>query len=293
MANPTGNPIPCPYSVGSTFCLRVTLSSGSTLESQVTVLETYAPFTISPVMRVSLDFTLIPDQKRAPYPLPPELVLKVYDRRFAGDLREQYHLNSPTHETETRYHQYIASGRAPEGRRAIGEEIDTFGSFEACPQELLEHLIATRIGPHFDSEYAAYRRLESLQGREIPKFYGSTEFLDGQSVPGLHLSVRGILLQRIQGTSLENMDPALFNVNNVFMDALRVVDACGDLGVLNQDVRLGNFIVKPDGAVVMIDFAQSRLRKEDEDDLDWKRVKWHEDKEGCVGWAGTKKYGWL
>ncbi|KAG8781072.1 hypothetical protein FRC12_022265 [Ceratobasidium sp. 428] len=276
MANPKGNPIPCPYSVGSTFRLRVTLSSGSTLESQVTVLETYAPFTISPVMRVSLDST-IPDQKCVSCPLPPELVFKVCDRRFASDLREHYYLNSPTYETEMHYYQYIASGRAPEGRKAIGEEIDTFGSFEACPQELLEHLIATRISPHFDSECATYRRLENLQGRDIPKFYGSTVFLEGQSVSGLDPP------SREYG----------FNVNDVFMDALRVVDACGDLGVLNQDVRLGNFIVKPDGDVVMIDFAQSRLRKEDEDDLDWKRAKRNEDEEGCVGWAGTNKYGWL
>jgi serine/threonine protein kinase len=104
--------------------------------------------------------------------------------------------------------------------------------------------------------------------------------------------VPGILLELIEGINLEEIDPSSFNLNNVFNDALRIINQCGELGVLNHDIRLSNFIVRPRGSVVMIDFAQARVRRGDETDLDWKRMKWDEDEEGCVGAAAAKKFGW-
>ena len=44
--------------------------------------------------------------------------------------------------------------------------------------------------------------------------------------------------------------------------------------------------------VVMIDFAQCRLRREDEDDELWKQAKWSEDEEGAVGYV-LKKFFWM
>lgn len=38
----------------------------------------------------------------------------------------------------------------------------------------------------------------------------------------------------------------------------------------------------------MIDFAQCRLRREDEDDELWKQAKWSEDEEGAVGYVLKK-----
>ncbi|KAG9085234.1 hypothetical protein FRC06_003689, partial [Ceratobasidium sp. 370] len=129
-------------------------------------------------------------------------------------------------------------------------------------------------------------------GKDIPTFYGSTRFAHGLSVPGLEPLVQGVLLEVIPGTSLEDVDPRSIDLAKTINCALRIVDTCGDLGVLNQDVRLGNFIVKPDGSVVMIDFAQTRFRREDEDDLGWKEAKWREDEEGCLGCAAVRQFKW-
>ncbi|KAG8684951.1 hypothetical protein FRC09_015051, partial [Ceratobasidium sp. 395] len=243
-------------------------------------------------MKVSVDSTTCTQQSA--FKLPSELVLKVYDRRFALSLRKRYYLQPPTGESEARYREYVDSGRAPEGSEAIGDEIDAVctGGIENCPPNLLEHLVATRIDPYFGSECAVYKRLGSLQGRDIPIFHGSTRFLDDSSAPGLSLSIPGVLLEAIPGSSLEDIDVSAVDLSTVINNALRIVDIWGDLGVLNKDVRLGNFIVKPDNSVIMIDFAQTRLRRADEDDLAWKRAKWSEDEEGCVGTAAMRRFGW-
>ncbi|KAG9121969.1 hypothetical protein FRC07_001835 [Ceratobasidium sp. 392] len=287
MAPDQEHPIPCPYTVGTAFRLQVTPFMGTTFEAQVIIMKVYIPFTISPAMKVSLDSpacTQVADRPTLPFKLPSELVFKVYDRRFALALRKRYSLQPPTYESEARYSQYVASGRAPVGATAVSDEIDaacTDGT-ESCPPELLELLATTKIHPHFESERAVYQRLENLQGRDIPIFFGSTQFLDGSPVPGLSLSVPGVLLEAIPGITLEDVDPRSIDVSAVLNSALRIVDTCGDLGVLNRDVRLGNFIVKPDSSVVMIDFAQTRFRRADKNDLDWKRAKWSEDEEGSL-----------
>ncbi|KAG9088323.1 hypothetical protein FS749_002235, partial [Ceratobasidium sp. UAMH 11750] len=88
-------------------------------------------------------------------------------------------------------------------------------------------------------------------------------------IPGLDISVPGVLLEVLPGTSLDDIDSASIDVDKAVKSGLPIVDICGDLGVLDQDVRLGNFIVKLDGcSVVMVDFAQARLRREDEKDLE-------------------------
>ncbi|KAG9073929.1 hypothetical protein FRC06_011067, partial [Ceratobasidium sp. 370] len=48
----------------------------------------------------------------------------------------------------------------------------------------------------------------------------------------------------------------------------------------------------PDGSVVMIDFALARLRSMEEDDSAWKRAKWGEDEEGCIGYIAQRWYQW-
>lgn len=70
------------------------------------------------------------------------------------------------------------------------------------------------------------------------------------------------------------------------------MDVYGDLEVLNHDVRLENFIVRPDESVVMIDFAQARVRRQNESDRAWNRAKASRDEEGAVGWVTRKRFGW-
>ncbi|KAG9090708.1 hypothetical protein FS749_000346 [Ceratobasidium sp. UAMH 11750] len=287
--------VQCPYVPGAEFCLEITSPTGATYEAQVTVIDTYSPFTMSAVMRVSLDSITLPRASSRAHPpdLPSEMILKVYDRRFAYSFRKHHCAKPATYESEASYHQYAASGKAPQGESAINAELSTYFYRKLDdPPELVEHLLATKIGPLFDSECAIYRHLSDLQGRYIPVFYGTTHFIGGLPIPGLDRQVRGILLEVVPGISLDTIQPQLVNLDALISGALRIVDICGDLGVLNRDVRLGNFIVKPDGSVVMIDFAHARLRKPEEDDIAWKSAKWGQDEEGCIGYIAQRWYQW-
>ncbi|KAG9096122.1 hypothetical protein FRC07_010980 [Ceratobasidium sp. 392] len=264
MGSPSANGtlMPCPYIVGATFLLRVSPPAGSPFRAHITVQHAYTPFTISPVMRVSLDSV---DDAQVPLDLPSEMVLKVYNRRFSPTLRKQHRAKPATYESEEIYLQHLTSGEAPEWE-AIGDAIKATGKrLRDCPAELLEHYMMFRMEPYFEDECAAYQRLAGLQGRDIPIFYGTTQFLDGLPIPDLDPPVPGILLEVIPGTPLDAVDPTSVDIDALIRNAMRIVDSYSEIGVLNEDVRLGNFIVKPNESVVMIDFAHSWLREDEND----------------------------
>ncbi|EUC64384.1 hypothetical protein RSOL_440540 [Rhizoctonia solani AG-3 Rhs1AP] len=200
--------------------------------------------------------------------LPDEAILKVYDRRFADGTRKYHDINPPTYEAEAQYAEYLRSDNVAQTEEQIDEQAELITDGDSHPNELGEHLAAILVKSFFENERTAYSVLSSLQGKHIPMFYGTTRFLNGSS-PGLDTTVPGILVEFVP------------------------VNLYSDLNVLNSDVRLENLIVKPNGSeVVMIDFGHSRLRREDEGDQAWKRVKSDEDEEGCVGCVAHRRFGW-
>ena len=71
-----------------------------------------------------------------------------------------------------------------------------------------------------------------------------------------------------------------------------------DYDVLNNDVRPENVLIQKtvvDGKTtirpVMIDFAQARVRRKDENDEQWDELKRAEDEEGCIGQVMYKELG--
>ncbi|KAG8744800.1 hypothetical protein FRC10_009448 [Ceratobasidium sp. 414] len=195
-------------------------------------------------MEVSLDFAACPqssDRLTRPLDLPSELPV--------------------TYESEATYQRYLASGRALNGYDALSDEIGAVctGGLGNCPPLLLEHLVAIKSSPHFETECAVYQRLKNLQGKDIPTFYGSTQFAGGLSVPGW---IRA---------SLGDIDPASIDLDKTINCALRIVDICGDLGVLNKDAR---------------------FRKKDEDDSEWNIAKARVDEEGCIGYGAVREFKW-
>ncbi|QRV83554.1 hypothetical protein RhiJN_11570 [Ceratobasidium sp. AG-Ba] len=290
---PEENLLPCPYALGSKFLLQVSPPIGSAYKALVTVQYAYTPFTVSPVMRVSLDFIVpVPDDPDQHFPRPPpEMVLRVYDRRFSLLLRERHLVKPPTLRSEALYRQLIASGQAPEADDISGA-ITSHGSIKNCPVGLMEHLMTLMVEPYFEDECAAYERLISLQGQDIPIFYGAPKFLDGLSIDDLDPPVPGILLEVVPGIPLDTINPTRTNVDAVIRSAIRIIDRYSELGVLNEDVRLGNFILKPNDSVVMIDFAQSRLREDHETEEEWRNDKHMADEEGGISFQAKKKYNW-
>ena len=136
----------------------------------------------------------------------------------------------------------------------------------------------------------------------VPRFLGAVEMditpdgITPNDQQRQHFQIKGILLEYIPGFSLSDLivsgvPPGAWQ--GIVDQGIRIVHALSDRGVLNKDVRPANFIVSRSGdgydqaveefRVSMIDFGQSRLRREDESDPEWGRVEWQQDEEGAVG----------
>jgi hypothetical protein len=288
LANPR-----CPYAEGETFRLEVLTPDGSIYQLQALVLQTFSPFTISPVMKVKLE-NILPIKTVSPTAtirLPSEVIFKIYDRRFPYSLRKWYSVPNTNAESEAEYARYLAATPDPPKDEDAALKGDL--SDPSLRAGFKEHLLAIILASYFESEVAVYDRLSSLQGIDIPVFYGTTKFLDGPLSPGVDLAVPGVLLEFIPGTNLELVDPTQVDINHLVNECLRIIASYDDLDIVNQDVRFENFILAPDGtSVTMIDFAQCRLRGENEDSEAWKKAKWYADEEGAVGVIAARKWGY-
>ncbi|CAE6465307.1 unnamed protein product [Rhizoctonia solani] len=183
--------IACPYVESATFILEITPPGGPELQARARVIDTFKPFRTCSVMRVALEEVLSPPPGAtlAQYGLPMDAVLKVYDHRFAASARKCWNLRAfdPAHEAE-----YIAYANSPCAARTpaeMFEEGDSATAKSLAPRDnkpiLREHYVALIIASYFTSECNAYERLSSLQGWDIPNFYGTTRFLSGEDAPNL------------------------------------------------------------------------------------------------------------
>ncbi|KAL5639653.1 hypothetical protein ACGC1H_006307 [Rhizoctonia solani] len=286
MSDTSTTRVPCPYALGATFSLEVSPPQGPPLVVEAKVVQLYSPFTVSSVMKVTLT------SQSTSMMIPSEAVLKVYDRRFADSIRSEHHIGLPTYEAEAQYAEYLRSDDVLQTVDQIYDLVEQFPDGYHHPLELGERLVAVIVKPFFENEKTTYGVLSSLQGNYVPTFYGTTRFLDASS-PGLDTTIPGILIEFIPGTNLSQIDPNTIDLNSVLLTAMGIVNAYSDLNILNSDVRLTNFIVRPNGSeVVMIDFGDCRLRGEDEDDQAWKEAKWEEGEESAIGLAAARWFGW-
>jgi hypothetical protein len=116
----------------------------------------------------------------------------------------------------------------------------------------------------FSTETEAYAQLHPLQGHCIPTFYGETEFDETcAQAEGVDTYVRGILVEFIEGSLLEEIEVdspiAVANphIGQRIFDLFRKI---AELGILHNDVRPANVMVRNDGRVFLIDFAQAIFR---------------------------------
>jgi hypothetical protein len=156
------------------------------------------------------------------------------------------------------------------------------------------------------SERTVYERLLPLQGSQIPNFLASVhmEPLIPCEIPG-HLGsnvedyifIPGVLIEYIDGFCLENTKTAAPKEHweQIFGASIDIANKLGDYDVLNQDVRPENMIVREteNGVYqpVMIDFAQARVRRNDECDQEWREHKCMQDEEGAIGLGMRKELG--
>jgi len=297
----------CPYYPGAEYHLQISPGAGAPvptiIDAKVRVLEVFEPITISPVLKVAVA------TESLSITFPSTLVLKVYDRRYAKDLRAFHDASELSAESEEALRVWMSSGSGLQ--RTLDEWDKKFRAddeldIEPSAQETEAYLTAL-LTSYYENEVRVYERMAPMQGNEIPRFFGCARLIDksdnaqlGQTVV---TEVPGILLEYVAGTRLDEVSIDALS-QALYQKCVNIVLAFGDRGVLNQDVRLENFIVPSSPEVlssgsgyhsrdvVMIDFAQTRLRGEDEDDEQWKREKWSADEEGAIGYALQKKYGW-
>jgi len=245
----------------------------------------YQPFTLSCVMDV--DFI---HNERDETPA----VLKLYDRRFASQLRSDYSIDPWALEHENAFTEFVRSGGAEQFLKSLRDDDDFCepeDGWDIAENEAFLHWLCLKM---YKTENSVYTRLRKYQGTRIPRLLAQVSLkleCPNAEPKFAAFGIKGILLELIPGFTLAQME---LNVPRrswqiVVDKAIEVVHILSDHDILNQDVRPSNILVSMDKTsdhgyrVVMIDFAQCRFRTNDESDLEWGRVKWSQDEEGAIG----------
>jgi hypothetical protein len=257
------------------------------------VQHVFKPFTMATAMKVRVEGYSEP------------AFLKLFDRRFSSILRIEDQVPAWTEGQEADYHSFIRSGGAEKyinylnnddessGESAEEDKPWTVGQDEAFLQDKCHDLYKT--------ELAAYRALIPLQGVCIPKLLATVMLqLFPEADPEIqkYTAIYGLLLSYIPGFTLDQLPHHVprNQWQGVCDAAVQAVTACSELGILNEDVRPGNCIVRcvvktfvagGTGEVIyrpfIIDFGNARLRRLDESDKEWREVKREVDEEGAMG----------
>lgn len=247
--------------------------------------------------------------------------MKLYDWRFATQLRKNQRIDPWTWDAEVEYIMFVLAGGVKEGLRwpeydnyayddddgnidhVVDDDDESSDDDDDDPGQN-EAPLAMDCCRMYQSETSVYARLIHHQGHIMPRLLvpvvlGPSTPREGGRQYQKHFEVRGILLECLSGVTMsqnltqsvpQSAPPSGFQ--NMVDQALHITHVLGDNNVLNADVRAANFIVSDgrgsssatgEGKVFMIDFGQSRLRREDEDDQERGRAKWVQDEEDAVG----------
>ncbi|KAM0345662.1 hypothetical protein ACHAPU_006316 [Fusarium lateritium] len=261
---------------------------------QVKVRQHQRPWTLSCGMIVEMSETSGASANLGSLGSSGEAFLKMYDRRFAVQFRQDEAVDTWFEDIEQQLLRDLSNGKVEEFLDMLktkpGLKRDTMEYWNYAQEEAD---LAQMMRRMFDSETATYARLQKYQGKIIPRLLCSVA-LD-TPVPDRPLTPyqqdfyqhRGILLEYLHGFTLskmvENVPQSAWQ--GIFDQAVQIVHILGDNNILNKDVRPDNFMIVPEGdnyKVFMIDFGQCRPRREDESDEDWGRAKSIQDEEGAI-----------
>lgn len=274
----TPSSMPGPYFKGMVLDLSVKWTRDTPSEERVLLTVTKVfDVTISPAMEVQ--WVSNTGETRT-------AILKLFDRRY-GVSRQSHWSSYPEHSpaVEACWQKYVQSGQAPglfkymeEMDRDEGEGIwdlsaftddeDTADTWETTAKKEGRHQY--RALHKWRSEIRAYEHLESLQGKCVPLFYGTTSFSlapTGLSDPDF-FRVGGILVQRINGFSLDSlldMTEASPDTDwqGLIQRVVEVAEKVNKCGVINYDCKPHNMIIQtPSMQPFEIDFAQCSFRED-------------------------------
>lgn len=247
------------------------------VEAKVT--KVFAPFTQSCTVLVSIESDT-PE-------LNGEFILRLIDRRYATQLRRDQRVPPWTPEIESQYRQFILNGGIIEFLDMI-DSVD--GELEGDLDEVQnEAFISNMARDLVDNEVDAYKTLEDLQGKRVPRFFGSVKIASSPDRPyavSEYTDARGLLIEYVQGFPLDDLvirasKKTWKTIGGKVMGTLRAVRA---RGIVNLNANARSFIVSPKGSDVrMINFSQCRFREQYETEEEWSRVQRGSEDEEIIG----------
>lgn len=233
-------------------------------------------------------------------------VLKLYDRRYPGRIRQTYGTaaaTTPSVAADAAYRSLVRQGTMDVFLLALQHIYDTepntcpsdflhnekfggdrFGGDEASSMARFEAATWYQCDQHFKTELKAYKQLERLQGTGIPRLYAHVR-IPYNAVPQTaredepwdrFFCVHGLLLEDIPGTKLEDwptLDITPYMLSTVAKGAAEMIHQINAPGVLLQKT-CKNVIVKKHNNVLLpfiVDFTVA-VFKEDLDKFEIRRL---------------------
>ncbi|KAG9849751.1 hypothetical protein KCU98_g2698, partial [Aureobasidium melanogenum] len=246
-----------------------------------------------------------------------ECILKLLDRRFSTQAREDLELASWTPELEQQFQDFVRNGDAEEFFSYWDAEKEFDCDWSAfyvtnhrkwSPAKW-EAYIQWQTIDLYETEKKAYQLMAALQGVVVPKMLGEVildlsteaakitsdgELADAKSMtsdtndnPRISI-IPGLLLQFVDGFELTDLHEHLpreqwQSVVDSSITTLRQIQACG---ILNYDANTRNFIIDPTShKAMMVDFGITKFREDVDSDREWDKMQAYKDEEFLVAMA--------
>lgn len=296
------------------MCLETVGQYSIGKDVQVRIEKIHQPWTLSCVMEVSFSSSGAN---------PTKVFLKLYDWRYAAQLRKDNRIDPWTEKHETAYIDFVRSGQAEDFLDKFRNDDDFEEPEEGWNVPENETYLYDLCVDMFHAETTVYEKLHEYQGKQIPRMiapvsYGigisnerssddydntrngpssadsfspNVDQIDSKAPKTELFKIHGILIELIEGFTLADINEHAAPKSawqSIVDQAIQNVGILSDNEILNGDVRASNILIFPKSngtyRVCMIDFAQCRIR-EDESDREWGRAKWSQDEEGAVGYV--------
>jgi hypothetical protein len=146
-----------PYVVGSHLTLQLEDEATGCVSAKIAKL--FEPFTISPVMQIYLD--------SPKHGLKGYMVLKLFDRRFAPNLRSEYKIPPWSSSIEQQYTAFVESGEIRDFIAFLNSGDDTNDNHWTDPAKDKAFLYDL-CHDMYKTEKTVYDRLKDVQGKHVP-----------------------------------------------------------------------------------------------------------------------------
>lgn len=242
------------------------------------------PFTVCSLLLVELDDEQFQGQG--------QLLLKLYDRRFASSMRLFEEARPWSEEIEEEYRSFVHDEQMEpfmdEVRRQCPVDryylTDNWPEWSRAQQEAyLWHI----LDDSYHQEKKSYEMMQDIQGVHIPRIFSCVSVqTNPQGEANEFLEIPGFLMQYIEGFTLEYIKEAPPEAwQGICDEAISIVHKVRDYGILNRHVRPRSFVVKQEDGkykVFMLDFGMVRFRTNAWGEGQWKHWQADEDEEGCI-----------